>query len=204
MSETAEQTHALHPVLDALFTRIGLEIPADRRDAMAAFAKALLRRLTDEDLEEYGADALFAITTSAFRFVDERGNHPSVVRVFSPPRDDGYGAAGTAILSGTVLIVMQLPVIGAGALAASETGAVALIGGLSVVISGVRSRHVGRRHRIIAIGVEFALEGGAEVHVDVGQLGKRGLGNGLSLHGLGRARRSPPRSRARPRAGGSR
>jgi len=101
VSETAEQTHALHPVLDALFTRIQVETPAGRRDAVAAFAKAFLRRLSDEDLEEYGADALFAITTSAFRFVDERGNHPSIVRVFSPPRDDGYGAAGTIIETNT-------------------------------------------------------------------------------------------------------
>jgi hypothetical protein len=62
-----------------------------------------------------------------------------------------YGVAGTAVLSGTVLVVMQLPLIGAGSLAGSDTGAVALIGALSVVISWVRSRHVGRLVRVSTV-----------------------------------------------------
>ena len=101
MSETAEQTHALHPAVEALFARIQLEIPADRREAVAAFAKAFLRRVSDDDLTHHGADLLFSITTSAFAFVDARANHPSAVRVFVPSRDDGYGAIGTVIETST-------------------------------------------------------------------------------------------------------
>jgi glutamate dehydrogenase len=101
VSDTAEQTHALHPVLEALFSRIHLEIPAERRDAVAAFAKAFLRRLSDEDLTAYGADQLFSITTSGFDFVDGRANLPSAVRVFVPSRDEGYGPIGTIIETNT-------------------------------------------------------------------------------------------------------
>jgi glutamate dehydrogenase len=101
VSETAEKTHAPHPVIEALLSRIELEVPADRRDAVTAFAKAFLRRLTDEDLEQHGADALYAMVTSAFDFVDARGNHPSAVRVFVPSPDDGFGAIGTIVETNT-------------------------------------------------------------------------------------------------------
>ena len=67
MSETAEQTHALHPVLDALFARIRAEVPAERRDALEAFAKAFLRRLSDEELEHHGADLLFSMVSLGVR-----------------------------------------------------------------------------------------------------------------------------------------
>jgi glutamate dehydrogenase len=101
VSETTEQTHALHPVLDALFARIQVDVPADRREAVAAFAKAFLRRLSDEELEHHGADLLFSITRSAFEFVDERGNQPSAVRVFVPAAGDGYGSIGTIVETNT-------------------------------------------------------------------------------------------------------
>jgi hypothetical protein len=63
----------------------------------------------------------------------------------------GFGAPGVAILSATVLIVMQMPVIGAGGLAISESGAVGLIGALSVVIAGVRRRYHGRLVRVSTV-----------------------------------------------------
>ena len=97
VSETVEKAHAtLPPVLDALFTRIQAEEPVERRDAVLAFARAFLRRIPDEDLEELGTDHLFAMTRSAFAFTDSRGNHPSAVRVFVPtPEEHGYTCAGT-------------------------------------------------------------------------------------------------------------
>ncbi len=102
MSETAEQTHALHPVLDALFARIQIEAPTDRRDALTAFAKAFLRRLSDEELEHHGADLLFSMVSSAFAFADQRGNEPSAVRVFVPTdTDEGYGSVGTIVETNT-------------------------------------------------------------------------------------------------------
>ena len=102
MSETAEQTHALHPVLDALFARIRAEVPAERRDALEAFAKAFLRRLSDEELDHHGADLLFSMVSSAFAFADQRGNEPSAVRVFVPTdADEGYGSVGTIVETNT-------------------------------------------------------------------------------------------------------
>ena len=102
MSETAEQTHALHPVLDALFARIRAEVPAERRDALEAFAKAFLRRLSDEELEHHGADLLFSMVSSAFAFADQRGNEQSAVRVFVPTdADEGYGSVGTIVETNT-------------------------------------------------------------------------------------------------------
>ena len=102
MSETAEQTHALHPVLDALFARIQTEAPADRRDALTAFARAFLRRLSDEELEHHGAELLFSMVSSAFAFADQRGNEPAAVRVFVPTdADEGYGSVGTIVETNT-------------------------------------------------------------------------------------------------------
>lgn len=62
-----------------------------------------------------------------------------------------YGAAGTAVTAATVLVVMQLPLIGAGALALSDSGAVALIGALSVVTAEVRRRSIGRLVRVSTV-----------------------------------------------------
>ncbi len=102
VSETAEQTHALHPVLDALFARIRAEAPAERGDALEAFAKAFVRRLSDEELEHHGADLLFSMVSSAFAFADQRGNEPSAVRVFVPTdADEGYGSVGTIVETNT-------------------------------------------------------------------------------------------------------
>ena len=103
VSETVEKAHAtLPPVLDALFTRIQAEEPVERRDAVLAFARAFLRRIPDEDLEELGTDHLFAMTRSAFAFTDSRGNHPSAVRVFVPTLEEhGYICAGTILETNT-------------------------------------------------------------------------------------------------------
>ena len=102
MSETAEQKHALHPVLDALFARIQAEVPTDRRDALTAFARAFLRRLSDEELEHHGADLLFSMVSSAFAFADQRRNEAAAVRVFVPTdADEGYGSVGTIVETNT-------------------------------------------------------------------------------------------------------
>ena len=102
MSETAEQKHALHPVLDTLFARIQAEVPTDRRDALTAFARAFLRRLSDEELEHHGADLLFSMVSSAFAFADQRRNEAAAVRVFVPTdADEGYGSVGTIVETNT-------------------------------------------------------------------------------------------------------
>ncbi len=101
MSDTIQE-EALHPLLQALHDRIDADLPVERRDAMHAFAKAYTRRLSAEELEEIGADGLFALVCSTFAFVDSRGLQPMVVRVFDPDPDvDGYKADGTVIETNT-------------------------------------------------------------------------------------------------------
>ena len=65
-------TETLHPALQALFSRIEEQIPAERRDAVAAFARAYTRRLADEDLAETTPDRLFGLVRSTFEFLDTR------------------------------------------------------------------------------------------------------------------------------------
>jgi glutamate dehydrogenase len=93
---------AIHPVLEALNGMIEASAAPDRLDAQLAFAKALLHRLADDDLEERGPDGLLAMVRSVFDFVDGRGNHPAAVRVFVPALEvDGYEVAGTVVETNT-------------------------------------------------------------------------------------------------------
>ena len=109
VSESAEHPslapappHQTHPVLEAILDHIQSDVPAERRDAMTAFAKAYLRRLGDDELTELGAPHLLAVTRSLFALVDDRGLHPSVVRVFVPTdKEHGYTVAGTVIETNT-------------------------------------------------------------------------------------------------------
>ncbi len=93
---------AIHPVHAALAERIETTVPPERRDALLAFARMMLRRLSAEDLTTRGVDQLLGIVRSAFAFVDARGNHPAIVRVFVPTIDrDGYLVPGTIIETNT-------------------------------------------------------------------------------------------------------
>jgi len=77
-------------------------ITPERRDAVLSFAKMLLRRLSDEDLEALGPQQLLGRVRSAFAFVDRRGNHPASVRVFVPTLEaDGYLVTGTVVETST-------------------------------------------------------------------------------------------------------
>ncbi len=142
----------LHPVLDKVLARIHEDAPADRRDALAAFAKALLRRLGPEELDQAGDEHLYALSASLFDFADTRGTQSSAVRVFTPTLEThGYSTDGTVIetstddspflvdsiseeLSGRELIIRRLlhPVIGT---ARGESG------GLERVMSGRDAAH---------------------------------------------------------------
>ena len=91
-------TETLHPVIQELLARVDEQSPVERRDAVAAFARAYLRRLDDDELAAVPTDQLFALVRSTFDFVDTRGLHPSAVRVFDPdPAADGYEALGTVL-----------------------------------------------------------------------------------------------------------
>ncbi|MGZ8630653.1 MAG: NAD-glutamate dehydrogenase [Actinomycetota bacterium] len=91
-----------HPVLLALLAAIDERTPPDRRDALSAFAKAFLRRLSTDDLEASGVEGLYGLVRSAFDFADGRGLHPSAVRVFDPaPATDGYETVGSVVETNT-------------------------------------------------------------------------------------------------------
>jgi glutamate dehydrogenase len=89
-------------VIQALHATIERSVAPERRDAMTTFAKALLRRLTPDELEEAGADGLFGLVRSTFDFVDLRGTRASLVRVFDPTVEaDGFETVGTVIQTNT-------------------------------------------------------------------------------------------------------
>ena len=69
MTETPEGSPAGDPqdVLTALRERIASDSGNERREALQSFAKAFLRRLSDEDLLAAGPDTLFGMVSSAFR-----------------------------------------------------------------------------------------------------------------------------------------
>ncbi len=86
------------PSLSPLFAVVEERAPAERRETVAAFAKAYLRRLSDEEILAAPTDELYGLVRSTFDFVDERGLHPSAVRAFNPDiGHDGFISAGTVI-----------------------------------------------------------------------------------------------------------
>ena len=92
------QTEAIHPVVQELVSRVDNLVQPDQRNAVAAFARAYTRRLSDEELAEITTDQLLALVRSTFDFVDGRGMHPSAVRVFSPSIEaDGYETHGSVV-----------------------------------------------------------------------------------------------------------
>jgi glutamate dehydrogenase len=77
---------------------IDAKVPADRAEAVRAFAAAFTRRMTPEDLEERTPEELLGIIVGAFELADTRAPDGFAVRVFEPSSTrDGYEAAGTVI-----------------------------------------------------------------------------------------------------------
>ena len=104
MSETIEQsapatgTSELHPKIEEMLARIGREAEPERGETLKTFARALLRRLAEDDLEGITSDELYALATSAFAFAESRGLEASAVRVFNAdPDTHGYRCHGTVI-----------------------------------------------------------------------------------------------------------
>jgi glutamate dehydrogenase len=103
VSDTIEQSapakapFELHPKIEEMLARIGQE-GSERAEPLQAFARALLRRLGDDDLEEISSEELYALATSAFEFADGRGLEASAVRVFNADPDvHGYRCHGTVV-----------------------------------------------------------------------------------------------------------
>ena len=94
----APTTAEPNPKLQTLIEGIQHGVPADRRDALAAFAKAYTRRLAPEELATIPDDQLLAKVRSTFAFTDSRGTAHNAVRVFDPEiGTDGYEALGAVL-----------------------------------------------------------------------------------------------------------
>jgi glutamate dehydrogenase len=92
------QPETLNPVVQDLFSRVDQLIPPERRGAVAAFARAYTRRLSNEELAAYRPEQLFALVRSTFDFVDARATQPYAVRILDPSLDaDGYETTGSVI-----------------------------------------------------------------------------------------------------------
>ena len=89
-------------VMQSLLEAIDRSAEPERRDAVLAFAKAFLRRLSPDELAASGVDGLSGLVRSAFAFADSRGSHPSAVRVFDPDlASDAYDTAGSVVETNT-------------------------------------------------------------------------------------------------------
>ena len=70
----------------------------ERRETIAAFAKAYLRRLGDDEIAAAAPDDLYGLVLSTFGFVDGRRLQPWVVRVFYPDAEtDGFTSPGSIL-----------------------------------------------------------------------------------------------------------
>ncbi len=93
-ASSAEPRSALGPLLALIDERV----PVERRETVAAFAKAYLRRLADDEIAAAPAEELYGLVCSTFEFVDGRRLHPWVVRAFNPEvAKDGFTAPGTIL-----------------------------------------------------------------------------------------------------------
>jgi glutamate dehydrogenase len=111
MTDTAAGPHSiaakptpqpLHPTLEALQARIHDDVEPARVDVVSAFARAFTRRLSSEELDAARVDELYATVLSAFEFADERGLHPTAVRVFTPTVEThGYDVGGSVVETNT-------------------------------------------------------------------------------------------------------
>ncbi len=86
------------PALGPLLALIEERVPVERRETIAAFAKAYLRRLGDDEIAAAAPEDLYGLVLSTFGFVDGRRLQPWVVRVFYPDAElDGFTAPGSIL-----------------------------------------------------------------------------------------------------------
>ena len=96
----AEETEAgsAGPLLEL----IGEKVPAERADAVRAFAQAYLRRLAGDASEGIPPEQMAAEVIGAFEFASSRGDEPIAVRAFNPTlADHGYEPLGSVVETNT-------------------------------------------------------------------------------------------------------
>ena len=97
-----EETEAGRSPATRLQELIGEKVPADRADAVRAFAQSYLRRLSGDVSEGISDEHLLAEVVSAFEFASARGREPMAVRAFNPTREEhGYEPLGSVVETNT-------------------------------------------------------------------------------------------------------
>src|SRR4051812_4596818 len=99
----AEETEAGVSPASRLLELIGERVPAERADAVRAFAQAYLRRLSgDTSSDGISDDQLLAEVLGAFEFASARGGQPVAVRAFNPTlAERGYEPLGSVVETNT-------------------------------------------------------------------------------------------------------
>jgi glutamate dehydrogenase len=98
----AEETEAGSSPASRLLELIDEKVDAGRADAVRAFAKAYLRRLSGDASEGIAPEQLLAEVVGAFEFASGRGNEPVAVRAFNPTlADHGYEPLGSVVETNT-------------------------------------------------------------------------------------------------------
>ncbi len=98
----AEETEAGSSPASGLLELIEGKVPAERADAVRAFAGAYLRRLSGDAAEGISPEDLVAEVIGAFEFASGRGDEPAAVRAFNPSREaHGYEPLGSVIETNT-------------------------------------------------------------------------------------------------------
>jgi glutamate dehydrogenase len=98
----AEETEAGSSPAGRLLELIGEKVPADRAEAVRAFAQAYLRRLSGDASDGISAEQLLAEVVGAFEFASARGDEPIAVRAFNPTlAEHGYEPLGSVVETNT-------------------------------------------------------------------------------------------------------
>jgi glutamate dehydrogenase len=85
-----------------LLELIGEKVPAERADAVRAFAQAYLRRLSGDASEGIAPEQMAAEVIGAFEFASARGDEPVAVRAFNPTlAEHGYEPLGSVVETNT-------------------------------------------------------------------------------------------------------
>jgi glutamate dehydrogenase len=94
----ARADSAASPLVQELLRRIAERVPADRLEAVQEFARAYVRRISQEVVHSLNAEELFGQIMGAFELADSRGAEPFVVRAFNPTlAGDGYSSVGSVV-----------------------------------------------------------------------------------------------------------
>ena len=85
-----------------LLELIGEKVPAERADAVRAFAQAYLRRLSGDASEGIPPEQMAAEVIGAFEFASARADEPIAVRAFNPTlAEHGYEPLGSVVETNT-------------------------------------------------------------------------------------------------------